>query len=587
MAGDRGSCESSWGRKPSGGAARPIRNSSLTRAVLLLCVGVVVVWLFWPVSGEQAIIPTAADAAQQVINPTDTETAEQSEGKNADAGVKSLKSVTYPFSVANSEVTDDTVIMPAPEDSGGAQAANIASAGTDRDIEDDPVLLPISGWVLDQDGEPVADIGVTASSRRLAQDGNTSGPGGVTDEVLTDAEGYFGFGDLPDGEYLLQTESTDLYDSATSTVRTGVSSVVLRVTAERGKPVTIYGVVMEEDGQPIAGARVAPTDESKIATTDSTGKYSLEITVDQKPRTRSMRFTKAGYRAETLGVRQSDLRDLSKWRLDAQLQVKDGVSVDGTVMGVDGAPVAGARIQFYSHPLGRSHQATSKQDGSFFMDNVDIGDDYRLWVRPKADFQDYVDEGFQVGRRGLFVPVVLEPLDDSSLRGRMVNAFRNPVSRYTLWMWNSGAGANRNLAVTGDSGGNFLVDKVPAGEVSFGSRGDPQFTLAGIQLEPGKMTTAILVLDWGHEEMAGQLVNSDSGEPVAGAEVRLFWIDEEQGVTSRSRRQTVADGGGYFIFTELGPGLHTIIVTAPGYHSFRREAVPREGIVIELQEAAS
>jgi len=77
------------------------------------------------------------------------------------------------------------------------------------------------------------------------------------------------------------------------------------------------------------------------------------------------------------------------------------------------------------------------------------------------------------------------------------------------------------------------------------------------------------------------------GEPVPGAEVTLIWADEEQGVTSRSNRQTFTDGSGYFIFTELGPGSHTIIVTAQGYHSFRREAIPGEGIVIELQEAAS
>jgi hypothetical protein len=216
-----------------------------------------------------------------------------------------------------------------------------------------------------------------------------------------------------------------------------------------------------------------------------------------------------------------------------------------------------------------------------------MGDDYRLWVRPKADFQDYVDEGFQVGRGGLFVPVVLEPLEDSSLRGRMVNAFRDPIPRYTLWMWNSGAGANRNLAVTSDSGGHFLVDDIPAGEVVLGSRGHPQFTVGGIQLEPRKTTTANLVLDWGYEEMAGQLLNSDSGEPVAGAEVTLFWTSEEQGVTSRSRRLTVADSSGYFVFTELGPGPHTIIVTARGFHSVRRDAVPGEGIVIELQKAAS
>jgi protocatechuate 3,4-dioxygenase beta subunit len=541
------------------------------------------VWLFWPVSGEETVEPTTAEVAGQ----SEADIARVPAELFGNPKEKSRNSVTDPFSIANGEVTDNTVAAPEQEDSSEALAATFAAAGSDREIDDDPVRLPIAGWVLDQAGEPVADIGVTASSRRLAQDGDTSGPGGETVEAQTDAEGYFVFGDLPDGEYLLQTEATDLYDSETSMVRAGVSSTVLRVTGESGKPVRIFGVVTEEDGQPIAGARVAPTDESQAATSDGAGKYSLELTVDERSRTRSLRFNKTGYRAEILGVRQSDLREVSEWRLDARLQVKDGVSVDGTVTGVEGTPVAGARIQLYSKSHGHSHQATSDQDGSFLMDNVETGDDYRLWVRPKADFQDFLDEGFQVGREGLFVPVILEPLEDSSLRGRMVNAFHDPISRFTLWMWNSGAGANRNLAVTSDSGGHFLVENIPAGEVVFGSRGHPQFTVGGIRLEPKKTTTANLVLDWGYEEMAGHLVNSVNGEPVAGAEVTLFWTGEEQGVTSRSRRLTVADSSGYFVFTELGPGSHTIMVTAPGYQSVRRDAVPGEGIVIELQEAAS
>lgn len=583
MTGGRGHGGEFYGQKPSSSVVTQTRNSKSAIVALLLCVGVAMVWLFWPVSGEQTLAPTNADVAGQ----SEADLARVPADLFGNRTEESHNSLTNPFSIANGEVTDNSVVAPAQEDSGEALAAAFAIAGNGGEIDDDPVLLPISGWVLDQAGEPVADIGVSASSRRLAQDGGASQPGGAANETLTDAEGYFVFGELPDGEYLLQTESTDLYDSATSVVRTGVSSTVIRVTGEKGKPVKIYGVVMEEDGQPIAGARVAPTDESQSVTTDSAGKYSLELMVDQRSRTRSMRFTRAGYRAETMGVRQSDLRDLSEWRLDARLQAEGGVSVEGAVTDVEGTPVAGARVQLYSHPQGRSHQAISGQDGSFFMDDVETGDDYRLWVRPKADFQDYVDEGFTVGRSGLFVPLVLEPLEDSSLRGRMVNALLDPIPRYTLWMWNSGAGANRNLAVTSDSGGHFLVDDIPAGEIILGSRGQPQFTVGGIQLEPNKTTTANLVLDWGYEEMAGHLVNSASGEPVAGAEVTLSWTGEEHGVTSRSRRLTVADSSGYFVFTELGPGSHTIVVTAPGFYSVRRDALPGEGIVIELQEVAS
>ena len=583
MAGGQGNGVRFHGENPCSRVPTPTRKSNRAIAAVLICVGAVMLWLFWPVSVEETARSIAADAA------------EHSEGDNAtvladlfsDSKKENLNRATDPFSVANGEVTEHTIVAPSPEDYGNAQEVAFAGADSGREVDDDPVLQPIAGWVLNQAGDPVADIVVTASPRRLAQNGDANGASGATGEALTDAEGYFVFGELPDGEYLLQTQSTDIYSSATSIVRAGASSTVLKVTDESGTPVTIHGVVTDEDGQLIAGARVAPTDEGQTATTDKAGKYSLELTIDQRSRTRSVRFTKAGYRAEVLGIRQADLRDQSEWRLDAELQKNEGVIVDGTVTDLNDTPVAGARVQLYSRTLGRSHQATSGQDGSFLIDHVEIGDDYRLWVRPKADFQDFVDEDFQVGRSGLFVPVVLEPLEDSNLRGRMVNAFHVPIPRYTLWMWNSGAGANRNLAVTSDSGGNFLIENIPAGEIVIGSRGQPQFTVGGILLEPRKTTTATLVLDWGYEEMAGLLVNSVSGEPVVGAEVTLVWADEQQGVTSRSRRETIADGSGFFIFTELGPGPHTIIVTAPGFHSVRREAAPGEGIVIELQEASS
>ena len=48
---------------------------------------------------------------------------------------------------------DIAVVAPAQEDSDRAQAATSVSAGSDREIDDDPVLLPISGWVLDQAGD--------------------------------------------------------------------------------------------------------------------------------------------------------------------------------------------------------------------------------------------------------------------------------------------------------------------------------------------------------------------------------------------------------------------------------------------------
>ena len=124
---------------------------------------------------------------------------------------------------------------------------------------------------------------------------------------------------------------------------------------------------------------------------------------------------------------------------------------------------------------------------------------------------------------------------------------------------------------------------------AFGSQGHPQFSVGVIQLEPGTTVEADLVLDWGDEQLAGLVLGSD-GEPVIGAEVKLLWQDDTRGVLSRSKRRTVTDGGGYFLFSELGPEAHTIVVSAQGYRAIQREAMPTMPggeVVIQLQETAS
>jgi protocatechuate 3,4-dioxygenase beta subunit len=483
------------------------------------------------------------------------------------------------------------------EDEDGAHAADEAvredaqeDAQSDDEPEDDPVLLPISGWVFDQDGAPVNQIEVAATARRLAEGRDAAGFGGRAESALTDKEGYFAFEELPDGEYLLETEATDDYDSARTMVRSGVTSVTLIVRGGEASPVTIHGLVTDDQGGPIAGALVAPTDEAQGTTTDGGGAYRLVLTVDDRPRTRSIRFTKAGYHPQILGVPQSELQDTTAHRLDAQLdEIGGGVPFYGTVMAEDGRPVAQARVQLSSRSLQRSYQAFTASDGSFTIDDAEVGGGYRLWVRPKADYQDYLEWGLQVAPGGLSLTVLLEPLGTGSLRGRMIDGFGLPVPSFTLWMWNSAPGADRSLPVTGDRDGRFRVDQVPAGEVTFGSQGDPQFSIGVVQLEPGTTVEAELMLDWGDEQLAGLVLDS-GGEPVSGAEVKLLWWGQAQDVLSRSKRRTVTDGSGYFLFSKLGPGAHTIVVSARGYRAVQREAMPTMPggeVVIQLQETTS
>jgi uncharacterized GH25 family protein len=70
-----------------------------------------------------------------------------------------------------------------------------------------------------------------------------------------------------------------------------------------------------------------------------------------------------------------------------------------------------------------------------------------------------------------------------------------------------------------------------------------------------------LALDWGDHEFAGRVLD-DRGEPVAGADVVLAWFHDDAGSHSTSNRELRTDDGGRFRFTRLGPGRHTLDVTA-------------------------
>lgn len=465
-----------------------------------------------------------------------------------------------------------------------------ASPKPSREDNDDrePNRLPITGWVHDQAGEPVGNATVSATARRVAGDGGTGADG--TRSALTGPDGYFAFENLLEGEYLLRVEATEAYEAARTIVRTGVTSIVLTVKGDKGAPATLSGQVVDGQGLPIAAVRVSPTDEAVAAMTDGEGKYSLVLTVDDRPRTRTIRFTKAGYRPGSSGVSQAKLRETGNGRLDAQLTaVGGGAPVSGVVMADGGNPVTQARVQLTSSALGRSYWVQTGADGSFFIDDVEAGGGYRLRVRPRKDYGDYVEDGLQVPQAGLDVPIVLEPLGTGGLRGRMIDAFGAPVPRFTLWMRSSAPGAQRKRTVTGDESGAFQIADVPAGVVVFNSRGTPEFSIGGIQLEAGETTEADLVIDWGDEQLAG-VVEDSRGSLIAGAKVRLTWSNNTGGLISRSRRQTVTDSDGYFLFSELGPGPHTIQVTAPGYRPARRESPPSGtggDVLIKLLEEAS
>jgi hypothetical protein len=260
--------------------------------------------------------------------------------------------------------------------------------------------------------------------------------------------------------------------------------------------------------------------------------------------------------------------------------INELATVTGSVTDINGSPIHGAGVQLYSANLMRSFRTVSDRAGFFSLYNVEIAPDYRLWVRTKDSYKDYIEAAIVVNPEGVHLSVILEPLDIGSLTGQMVDLFGNPLPQFSLWLRSSYI--QQYMLVTSDQNGYFFVKELPAGEVSLGTRSSPYFTINGIRLSPGENKNVQLILDTGSYETRGQVIDS-FGNPVPGAKVSLLWFHQGGDIRSRSSRETASDGNGYFLFTQLGPGIHSVTVTAPGYRNVRGD-VDSDEVLIQLQE---
>jgi hypothetical protein len=447
--------------------------------------------------------------------------------------------------------------------------------------------LALGGWVLDRDGNAVAGIPVGARLRRLLASLDAGSMAGPPSEQRadTDAAGRFTFQDLPDGEYELRTDQTELYEKTTAVVRAGVDSAVLVVESRSGRTLFVHGIVESTRGGPLAGVRIDVAGQPALATaSDEAGRYGLRVPASERLREAALRFVRSGYREVRLPVGSGEAADVVR---DVRLEpAGELASVSGVLTGDDGPPVVRASVQLYSEERGRRYQAVSDADGRFLLAGVEESDDYRLWVHPARGYRDYIRDGVEVRGRGPALDLKLESLGMASLRGSMVDPEGRPLPGFTLWL-RTAYGASGSTAVMGDAQGRFATGDLPEGPVALETRAAPQLGVTGITLTSGTPREVVIPLDVGSYRVEGTL-RAENGAPVGGARVSLHWLRADGGLGSRSFRETTSDVTGYFLFTQLGAGVHTLSATAAGFRSVRLDQPVGPGVPpIEIKLAAS
>ena len=116
----------------------------------------------------------------------------------------------------------------------------------------------------------------------------------------------------------------------------------------------------------------------------------------------------------------------------------------------------------------------------------------------------------------------------------------------------------------GDQQGFFSVEDFPVGGALFRTNSYPVLTVRGIHVSPEPQEPITVILDTGPHVLQGRVIDG-FGEPVAASDITLVWEFGINGLLNSSSRQTTADQNGNFVFTGLGPGLHTMQVSAAGF----------------------
>lgn len=518
---------------------------------------------------DPALIPPQSDLAR---TPVSTSVA-------SDSGLQAPRPVpaapVQPVTGTAGNVYEQTETWKAPPEESVAPQLT----GPDGD-------LAISGRVLDRAGAPVPGIALAARASYLFdrdkgkmtpvyryQRGATSG-----------YDGAYAFERLADGEYHISTKATDQYPQARISVRAGVDFADLVLTGQQD--LRVFGMVTTSLGEPLAGVAVTPViRDSPTASSNKEGRYSFEVKLLDNAQSLAVRASKKDY--EDQEVRLDTSKPEAGKDLELNIVMEPDADnalaeVSGRVTGPGNEPVAGQRIGLSSAKVRQNYRPTTDAEGRFVIQRVEPGDDYMLSINAVAAYKDYFQRDIKVTKNGLTLNVELETLDTGTLSGQMLNVFGSPIPNFTLVLQTKET-SYYSQRVLGDSGGNFTVEKAPAGELSMKTKSNPYYTIEGIQLNAGAEQEVPVILDWGYDAIQGQVAN-EQGYPVAVTNISLTWSYQQGGIRSKSRRTTSADEQGNFRFTQLGPGRHRLTVNATGYKpAYVDHDVALQGSAIEVK----
>jgi hypothetical protein len=403
------------------------------------------------------------------------------------------------------------------------------------------------GRVVDPGGNAVAGASVQAapssgvSPGDLPADGQASGR-----EAVTDGDGAFSLTGFRDGDVVTLRVARKGYAARTiSRIQTPLPEPL---TVELTPSARIAGTVLDESGDPVAGARVVLTGEARFvaaAEVDSEGRFEM---ADLAPGRFRLSAVASGYLPAAHGG--IEIKEGSGIE-GIDLVLRRGAVVEGRVLAPDGSPVAGARVAVLDQPaetdlgLAGRPETFADDEGRYQLGGIAEGD--RTVAAEHA--------GFRPARRQVKVQEGTTPLDLQLGRGFEVSGRVTSPEGPARGAFLRLLGVESASPVTSGPDGSFRFEAVAEGRYRVEAE-TPGYASAAEEVRvAGASVTGLEI----RLERGGAIVGRILGLPFQD----LAQVQVVATAPDRPGQKGQVDYGGRYRVEGLGPGEWKVIAALP------------------------
>jgi protocatechuate 3,4-dioxygenase beta subunit len=319
-----------------------------------------------------------------------------------------------------------------------------------------PIGVSVAGRVVDERGAGVEGVSVESTSALSEYD---------TKWATTDADGRFAVPAREGETYRVTAERNGLVSPEPVDVPGGKQDVVLRIETPP-KSRGLAGVLVDEDGKPLAGTRIEarhPEDHRKVVgydTTDADGRFAIEGLPDGAFRLELNDYDPRGL-ALVHGLFDRGTRGL-------RITARGTVAISGVVVDEDGRPVRNADVSISHELMDASYGCDTDAGGAFSMSDFPPRGGYVVSVEHEA-FVDRAVTGVDAGGERLQI-VLARGVE---LEGRIVGVDGAAVRRASFSLRLLDSDATFEVAAHTDDDGAFHVRGLRPGtyRVSVGDHG--------------------------------------------------------------------------------------------------------------------